>query len=307
MSESTLKRSFILGDEWVYFKFYTGAKTSDKILIEAIKPMTDKLINTNKIDQWFFIRYADPDLHLRVRLHVTKKSHIGIIIQTVFKHIEKFVAQDLIWKVQTDTYQREIERYGVRTTELSERLFFIDSRLLLNILPQLKSSEGEVKRWLFALKMIDALLDSFQYNANEKLNLLTELKENFGKEFGMNHFLKGQLDAKFRKERSLIETTLNSSTEKNSNIADFLLNIQEYKDSITLITGEVLSLKMKNQLDISLDSLLASYIHMIMNRIFKSKQRVHELVLYDFLYRYYKSSLARQIQKSDAINELIIN
>ncbi len=32
---------------------------------------------------------------------------------------------------------------------------------------------------------------------------------------------------------------------------------------------------------------------MTMNRIFKSKQRVHEMVIYDFLYRYYSSNIAK--------------
>jgi len=119
MCDKTIKRRFVLGSEWIYFKFYVGAKTADKILREAIKPFTEDLLNADIIDQWFFIRYSDPDVHLRVRLHFTKKNQVGKIIQTVFKHIEKFVDQELIWKVQTDTYQREIERYGIQTMELS--------------------------------------------------------------------------------------------------------------------------------------------------------------------------------------------
>jgi len=39
---------------------------------------------------------------------------------------------------------------------------------------------------------------------------------------------------------------------------------------------------------------MASYSHMMVNRLFKSKQRLHEMVLYDFLHRYYKSEIARQ-------------
>ena len=45
---------------------------------------------------------------------------------------------------------------------------------------------------------------------------------------------------------------------------------------------------------LSIDSLLASYIHMMMNRLFKSKNRLHELVLYEFLYRYYKGEQAKE-------------
>ena len=44
---------------------------------------------------------------------------------------------------------------------------------------------------------------------------------------------------------------------------------------------------------------IASHIHMMNNRLFRSRQRLHELVLYDFLFRYYKSKRAQQNFKVD--------
>lgn len=45
---------------------------------------------------------------------------------------------------------------------------------------------------------------------------------------------------------------------------------------------------------ITIEYLLTSYIHMMLNRLFKSKNRIYELVLYDFLRRYYASKIARK-------------
>jgi hypothetical protein len=45
--------------------------------------------------------------------------------------------------------------------------------------------------------------------------------------------------------------------------------------------------------EIMLDDLLGSYIHMMMNRMFRTRQRLMEMVLYDFLFRTYKSALAK--------------
>lgn len=50
----------------------------------------------------------------------------------------------------------------------------------------------------------------------------------------------------------------------------------------------------ENMLERPLIDLMGSYVHMLMNRLFKSKQRMHEMVIYDFLYRYYKSELAKK-------------
>lgn len=44
---------------------------------------------------------------------------------------------------------------------------------------------------------------------------------------------------------------------------------------------------------------------MLMNRLFRSKQRVHEMVVYDFLWRYYKSAFAKA--KYSKLNEAKVN
>ena len=292
--DKKVRRSFILGDEWIYYKIYSGVKTADRILEEVIKPATEYLLKTNIIDQWFFIRLGDPDLHLRVRFHSTKIDNITTIIQIVHKHIQKFVSNDLIWKVQTDTYQREIERYGIHTMELSEKLFFLESKLFVNILPSFKNPDGEQQRWIFALKLIDLLLDSFEYSLENKVSLLNRLKDSFGKEFGIDRFLKSQLDVKFRNERENIEKSLNPITEQDSPVANLIDQLKSYKNDIAPIIGKILKISKKNQLEIELDNLLSSYIHMSMNRIFRNHQRMHEMVLYDFLYRYYKSKIAKR-------------
>ncbi|GHV23349.1 hypothetical protein FACS1894174_09080 [Bacteroidia bacterium] len=43
-----------------------------------------------------------------------------------------------------------------------------------------------------------------------------------------------------------------------------------------------------------MNELLKSYIHMMLNRLFRSKNRMHEMVLYDFMFRYYTSGIAKE-------------
>ena len=59
------------------------------------------------------------------------------------------------------------------------------------------------------------------------------------------------------------------------------------------ITNEVLALNNMDMLKVPLENLIASYIHMTVNRSFRSNQRLYELVLYDFLYKIKKSKFAR--------------
>ena len=41
------------------------------------------------------------------------------------------------------------------------------------------------------------------------------------------------------------------------------------------------------------NDIIDSILHMHCNRLFKTKQRVHEWIVYDFLFRYYEGKLGR--------------
>ena len=166
------KRTFIIGDEWLYFKVYTGFKTADTLLTDTIYPLTQYFLKENLIDHWFFIRYSDPQFHVRIRFHVNNNENITPIIHHFNNAMQDYVNQNLAWKIQTDTYQREIERYGIDQIELSEQLFSLSSEMICKTIAFEKVKQDENLRWLSGLKMIDTLLNDFGYLLQEKCNLL---------------------------------------------------------------------------------------------------------------------------------------
>lgn len=287
------RRNFIIGSKWVYYKIYTGAKTSDLLLADIIKPISVDLIDKGIIDKWFFIRYADPKHHLRVRFHCPYKKGIHQVINNLNKSLSNLFDEDLVWKIQLDTYVRELERYGEDTMELSESLFYYDSKCIVGFLDLIEGDEGEELRWLFGLRAIDFLLDSFEFDIQKKLGLLEKLKNAFGEEFRMGRPLKKQLDDKYRSERDNIEHFMSFSKEDEPDYAVLLDILEEKKQNIQIISSEIINTIRQNESALTLDSLMGSYIHMLMNRLFKSKNRLNEMVCYDFLYRYYRSFIAR--------------
>jgi thiopeptide-type bacteriocin biosynthesis protein len=292
-----VKRTFIIGDEWLYYKLYCGPKIADIILTEVIKPVTEKLLDQGIIDKWFFIRYSDPQLHLRLRFHFVKEDHFAEVIKALNNHLNYFIKQDLVYKVQIDTYKRELERYGKNNISMAEELFFHDSVMIVSFIDLIEGDEGELVRWLFALRAIDSLLNNFCFKEKFKLHLMRGLKENFGKEFEMNKMLKLQLDRKFRANRKLITDIFNGNY-KREDVSEIFELLDKKSNSIKYITDELLKLDQMNCLDVSLSDLVCSYVHMLLNRLFKSKQRIHEMVIYDFLYRYYKSEIAKSLSTS---------
>jgi len=299
-----VQRNFIVGDNWLYYKIYTGSKTSDTILTDIIKPISEQLLRDNIIDRWFFIRYADPKHHLRVRFNCNKPENIGIIINSLYPFFKEFINYDLIWKIQMDTYQREIERYGENTMTLAEDIFYHDSKMIVNFISMIEGDEGDELRWFFAIKAIDSHINSYKYTDEEKLQLLNRLKTDFGNEFGMSRPLKKQLDKKYRKERKKIEVFMNLKAEDNSDYTPVLKVLKIKEESIAQRSVKnILRYKKEGYLQVDLNGFIGSQLHMLINRLFISKNRIQEMVCYDFLYRYHKSMIARKKTQRKNIQE----
>jgi len=297
------KRTFILGSEWLYFKIYTGYKTADTILTETIYPLSQLLKKENLIDHWFFIRYSDPHYHLRVRFHIPEKENIASVIHYLNNAFQEYVNQNLIWKIQTDTYQRELERYGADLIELSEKLFYLSSEMICKTIALNEVQKDENLRWLLGLKMIDTLLTIFGYSLQEKRDLLNILQENFGKEHGINTDYRRQFGQKYRTEKQRIEKILDNNSEQTHEYEELFRPIFKNSVDSKSVIEEIRSRKEKGEgrkeqgeRRKDINDLLSSYIHMTLNRLFRTQQRTHELVLYDYLFRYYNSLLARQKQ-----------
>lgn len=280
-----MQRNFIVGDHWIYYKIYTGFKTSDRILVDIIRPITDYLLKENIIDKWFFVRYNDPEYHLRIRFHCISKKKYHEVLSVLYETLKEEIEIGTIWNLEIGTYKRELERYGDNTIEKSEELFFYDSVLITDFI---KINNNEENRWLFALSLIDWHLESFSYSLTDKLEFMKKLKENFYKEFNDSKFIRKQISDKYRAEKSKIFIFFdNLSHEEDGEILNSIL--ESKKNKMLDLATIILDLQIKNKLKIEYNSLNISYIHMSMNRLFKSDNRQHELVCYDFLYNYYNT------------------
>jgi thiopeptide-type bacteriocin biosynthesis protein len=284
----TIQRTFIPGSRWVYIKLYTGEKTADDLLIHIIAPVIKKLQKANSIEKWFFIRYYDPDFHLRIRLLTHNSQYVGEIIQQFYHKLNILNRNHLLWKVQLDTYNRELDRYDNRLIEEAESVFYADSECILSILKYITKNENY--RWMIALKLINELLSDFGLSIGEKQKLLEYLSKSFKAEHGFNEFNSKQFSSKFRVNKKIIESVLdNRIIEK-----DFISLSQPIRKRTKRLKPIVEQIKLKARKDNNINELLKSYLHMTLNRLFRSKNRQHEMILYDFMFRYYSSEIAKK-------------
>lgn len=286
------QRSYIPGSPWLYFKIYTGHKTADDILVDRIQPIVDELLRQGDIDKFFFIRYDDPDFHLRFRVHVAGSRSYAAVFNQFHSTMQPCIDNGQVAKILCDTYYREIERYGDRTMELLEELFWIDSQAIISLLSTISTVSTDDKeqiRWILSLNLLDDTLCAFDLGLKGRHELMERMSENFKREFGFtNHTFTKQLNDKYRTFRNTIETSI-ANPEYDSSVKD-VLSDRKYK--MTEVAERIKAVLPTNSMGPNLDELLSSIQHMTMNRWFRSKNRKHELVIYDFLNKYYTSRLA---------------
>jgi thiopeptide-type bacteriocin biosynthesis protein len=274
-----MKRKFIPGSEWLYLKIYTGVKTADLILEEAVQPLVEYFQENGFISKWFFIRYHDPKPHLRVRFSINNINYYNEILDKINITFEQYIDSGEISIIQMETYSREIERYGENTIEEAETLFYKNSEFTLQCLHY-----DDEEKIIVSLFYIDEVLSKLNLSVQEKLDWIKDFNTAFKQEFNADKKLNSQLDKKYRGFKPKYSGFIQSeefSEERNYIIA----NIEESNLELQNIIHHH-----KNQsLGISLQSFFHSIFHMNINRVFVSNQRLFEMVIYDYLLRYYKT------------------
>lgn len=284
------KRTFVPGSDWFYIKIYCGSVTTDKLICEALEMLTLDLTLKGTIDYWFFIRYSDPHPHIRLRFH--GKADFWHSVLTLLKPImDPFINDRSIYKIQIDTYQRELERYSFVPIELTEKIFFSDSVAVIKLIKKISIHKDEKIRWLIAMKGIEMYLNDFEFSLKEKQSFLTLLKENFMREFKTGKNQKKSLDTSYRKELPYINDFFN---DKNENYIEFIEILWERSSKIKELLRAYKVKKDINGQFPEFKDLLSSYIHMFLNRLFRSNQRKMEFVIYYYLSKFMESQIAKE-------------
>jgi len=285
-----VQRTYLPGSNWLFFKIYTGVVIADKLITNDLYKFICKLKMEGLITKWFFIRYADPDFHLRIRVNIKDVSDIGTVMVRFHSIIKRLEAKNLIWKVQIDTYQRELERYHAILIEDSESFFKVDSEYTVKIIKKIISHKEDY-RWMVAFKMIDSLLSDFLFTFEQKLILMERQSVEFKKEFGFNEFNSKQFNSKYRDCMKIIDRVIKEKEDLDKPLKLMINDIHKRSLEFKLVFGSIIQKSEKNGIDYF--NLSAFYIHMMLNRLFYEKNRLHELLIYDFLRRYYASEIAR--------------
>jgi len=275
-----IRRTFPPGSEWLYAKLYTGTATVDRVLCEEVAPLAQEAVASGAARRWFFIRYSDPGWHLRIRFQGDPRRLRETVQPMLESMAQRLIDTGAAWKLQFDTYEREVERYGgAETIELAEEIFYRDSEAVVALLPSCAGDTGADLRWRFMLAGIDRLYTDFGLDLAARLHLAERSRQGFIRTFHYDA-LRDHLATRFRAHRGSLVQLLDAPIPA----------LDHRSAAIAPIARDLLT----RRHHVPINALLPSFVHMFINRLARSAGPEHEMVLYDYLVQLYRSCAARE-------------
>jgi len=295
---TTVPRSFPPGSEWLYAKLYAGVVTADRVLLDAIAPLAEAAVASGAADRWFFIRYADPREHLRVRFHGDPARLREDVLPTLLAIGSSQLAAGRVWRVQLDTYEREIERYGGPAgIELAEQLFCADSDAVVEILRLLDpGDEGNDERWRIVLVGLDTLLSDFGFDLSQKQEIVRRARHAYGVEQREDTVLRHALGDRHRIFGREIATLLSVQPDEDHSLAPGVAVLRRRSERLAPIVAELRARERDGRLSPGVTELAGSVMHMHAIRALRTAAKRHEIVMYELLLRAY---LERSLKTSN--------
>ncbi len=282
--------AYSLGSEWIYVNIFCGKHYADTVLSNAITRIVEELTTARLLTKWFFVRYEDSGHHLRFRVEIKNSHDIGAVVASIHKSLNADLQEGLISKIQFDTYFPEVERYGSDAMAGSEDFFWHDSEYVLNII---KQNPNTSDRWESAIVAIDDLLKASGFTIDRKLEFCKHMRDLFCHEFGNLKKNNQVLNDQFRKKKFALEELLGNSDPTVC---------QSRSKRYICVQGLFAKLTAKSRIDAKNTHtfpIIASFIHMFINRIFISDQRLHEFGTYHLLTNHYRREIGKKKNNSE--------
>ncbi|MEW2265162.1 lantibiotic dehydratase [Streptomyces sp. NPDC047853] len=134
-------RVHLPGEDWLYAKWYAEPSAQEALLADHLPAVLAEV--EDEVDRWFFLRYQDPEPHLRLRFHGDPGALYGRVLPAISRVSRALVERGALRTLTLDTYRPESDRYGGEALQAAaERLFCTDS---LSALVQVRAVRGAAR------------------------------------------------------------------------------------------------------------------------------------------------------------------
>jgi lantibiotic biosynthesis protein len=147
------------GSDWLFLKLYGSRAAEEDIIAGPLRSLAQYVTAAGLVTEWFFLRYGDPDPHLRLRFRGDPATLLRRTLPELCTWADELLAEGRCARFAFDTYEREVERYGGDdATAVSESVFAADSVAVAEILQLALGGATGLDRTELAALTIDDLL-----------------------------------------------------------------------------------------------------------------------------------------------------
>lgn len=250
------------GGKWLYIKLYGNASREEELISYYLNNMCNNLLNENVIDKYFFMRYADPKQHIRLRFHGNPERLNATVLPILNQWFYNLQDEGLIQNAEISTYEREVERYGgPKLINLAEEIFFYDSKVVSQLLFLTRIEGVELTLDEIATISVIHYLDSFGLSFKDQLswfNSIVSYKE-YLKDFRNNRQTFMRIGNNDDNWMSLRDSYINGNK---------ILSILDQRDnSIKSFIKKMRYTHEQQELYNDVEDILGSIIHLHLNRL----------------------------------------
>jgi class I lanthipeptide synthase len=247
------------GSDWLFVKLYGARDDEENLLTGPIHGFCQFATGSGLADRWFFLRYSDPDSHLRLRFGGSPARLVTELFPRICEWTGELVAAGSCLRVAVDTYEREIERYGgLAAMEAAETLFAADSAAVVELLRLARGDLATIDRTALALLSVDGLLASLGLDAARRLE-----------------WYRAQVDAKhasgddYRARQSALRRLLGDPASRLGEPGGEALErvLSARAAALAPVAARLRELAEADELDAPLERLCESFVHLHANRL----------------------------------------
>ncbi|EKS7868022.1 MULTISPECIES: lantibiotic dehydratase [Bacillus] len=256
--------------KWSYIKLYTSEYKQNELLIKYINPFIERLQKEGIIEKFFFIKYLDPNPHIRLRILWSKSSPNRFDLLNDF--LEFLQNKEIIFSTDICSYTPEVIRYGgPNAIEAAETYFYHDSKFISQILDVTKL-QPELDLSIISVITLHHFLSCFNFTLSEQNKLLSN---------NTSHKL-------FRKDyRNSRKLLMHLSNDNNNwmNLREnkkycFLYELLIQREEGIINYRKTLDLLINNgTLSNNLENIVFSCIHMYCNRLYGTNRESEQKVV----------------------------
>jgi thiopeptide-type bacteriocin biosynthesis protein len=267
---SAFNRARPPGSDWLFAKLYCPRELEEDLLVGPIREFCDRARRSGMTDGWYFVRYSDPDPHIRLRFRGDPDNLLTSLLPEFCSWGADLMAEGSSQRFVFDTYEREVERYGGPAgMAVAEALFTADSPAVVDLLDLIRRAPA-LDRLTVAVASIDDLLTSLGLDESERRSC-----------YNSRPISRRASSADFRNHKAKLRVLLGtpnglSTLPRGAELISILAARQRVLASVASRFAE---LERRKELSKPRASFVQSIVHMHCNRLAGSDRSIEERAL----------------------------